>query len=161
MKKGLKFFLLVFGLCAVMGFITLMEVIDFDLFSKVFLFIKSPASWFVGLSLAYAISNFFQKRIIRFFSKKKNVDEKTSEGNFEIFLVTLILTSLMTPFIKQLAVYFFTNFFIYFHVIMLQSMIILYLFFKLKNNYEISSKYFLTSEVIALIFTAIILYFVA
>jgi hypothetical protein len=161
MKKGLKFFLLVFGLCAVMGFITLMEVIDFDLFSKVFLFIKSPSSWFVGLSLAYAISNFFQKRIIRFFSKKKNVDEKTSEGNFEIFLVTLILTSLMTPFIKQLAVYFFTNFFIYFHVIMLQSMIILYLFFKLKNNYEISSKYFLTSEVIALIFTAIILYFVA
>jgi hypothetical protein len=161
MKKGFKFFVLSSSLFVIMGLITLLEIFEFDSFSIFFNFIKTPASWFVGLSLAYAISNLIQNRIFSLFSKRKlrkGIENESNVETFEIFLTTLVITSLITPYIKQLAVYFFTNFFIYFQVILLQSMIILYLFFKIKNNYEVSGKYFITSEIIALIYAAIILY---
>lgn len=161
MKRGLKFFILAFSLFLVMGFITLLEIFNFNIFNKIFTYIKEPASWFVGLSLAYAFSNLFQKRLFSLFSKKIIKKDENAESNFEIFLITLIITSLITQYVlKDLIFDFFTNFFIYFHIILLQSMIILYLFFKLKNDYEVSAKYFITSEIIALIYAIVILYFV-
>ena len=158
MHKNVKFFfleLLVFG---IMGLITFIEISNFGIFVKSFTYIKTPASWFVGLSLAYAFSNLFQKGMFSIFSKKAKDNEKEKGDFFEGFFVTLLITSLITPYIKDVAVFFFSDFFLYFHVILLQSVIVLYLLFKLKNNYEISGKYFVMSELITLFYTAIILY---
>ena len=143
-----------------MGVITFIETINFDLFERFFTYIKIPSAWFVGLSLAYAFSNLFQKTLFSSFSKRTKDESKEKGDFFGGFVVTLLLTSLITPYIKDGAVYFFSDFFLYFHVIILQSMVILYLFFKLKNNYEISGKYFVTNELIVLFYTIIILYFV-
>ncbi|MEK6841895.1 MAG: hypothetical protein AABX91_01955 [Nanoarchaeota archaeon] len=160
MNKNVKFFLLELLVLGVMGAITLIEIPNFGIFEKSFTYIKTPASWFVGLSLAYAFSNLFQKGMFSIFSRKAKEEGKEKGDFFEGFFVTLLITSLITPYIKDAAIFFFSDFFIYFHVILLQSVIILYLLFKLKNNYEISGKYFVTNELIVLFYTTVILYFV-
>ena len=160
MNKNIKFFLLELLVIGIMGLITFTEIAYFSIFEKSFTYIKIPASWFVGLSLAYAFSNFFQKGMFSIFLKKVKDGGKERGDFFEAFLVTLLLTSLITPYIKDAAIFFFSDFFIYFHVILLQSLIVLYLLFKLKNNYEISGKYFITNELVVLFYTVIILSFV-
>lgn len=161
MKRAIRFFFLELVTFIVMGLITLMEIVNFNFFETFFTLIKTPSSWFVGLSLAYAFSNFFQTNLFSFFSKRSKDETKEKGDFFTGFIITLILTSLITPYVKDIAGYFFSNFFIYFHIIVMQSVILLYLLFKLKNNYEISGKYFITNEVIILFYTAIIVSFVA
>lgn len=140
-----------------MGLITLLEVTNFKIFESFFTFIKTPSSWFVGLSLAYALSNLLQKSIFAFFKRKTKEEERQRGDYFIGFLITIIITALITPLIKEAAVYFFGVFFIYFHIILLQCVIILYFLFKIKEGYEISGKYFLTTELIVFFYTFIIL----
>jgi len=161
MRKFINFFFLELFIFLLMGLIILVEITNFKVFESVFTFIKTPSSWFVGLSLAYAFSNLFQKSLFSIFSKK-TLDENKNKGDFFIgFIITFIITAMITPYIKEAAIYFFTNFFIYFNVILMQCVIILYLFFKLKEGYEISGRYLLTNELIVLFYTVIILYFIA
>jgi hypothetical protein len=149
-----------FIIASVMGIITLIEILKFDWFQKIFDLVSLPSAWFVGLSLGFAFSSLFQNLLFSLFSKRFNKNEE-KENFFVGFVVTLIITSLITPYIKDIATYFFTDFFIYFHIILMQSIIILYLFFKLKNNYEVSGKYFISNEIIILVYTSLILSFVA
>jgi len=160
MNKNVKFFFLELLIFLIMGVITLVEITNFNLFETFFTYIKIPSAWFVGLSLAYAFSNLFQKTLFSSFSKGMKDENKERGDFFGRFVVTLLITSLITPYIKDGAIYFFSDFFLYFHIIILQSMVILYLFFKLKNNYEISGKYFVTNELVTLFYTIIVLYFV-
>lgn len=157
MKKLVKFMILEISTFIIMGLITIIEITNFKIFEAFFMFIKTPSSWFVGLSIAYALSNLFQKSIFSFFKKKIKEEERQKGDYFIGFLITIIITSLITPFIKEAAVYFFEGFFMYFHVILLQCVIILYFLFKIKEEYEISGKYFLTTELIVFFYTLVIL----
>ena len=143
MNKTLNLYLIELAIILVLGGITLVEITNFDLFEKFFDYIKTPSAWFVGISIAYTLSSFIQKRFLDTLSKKFG-DEENKEDFFLGFVITLMITSLMTPPIRDIARYFFTDFFIYFHVILMQSVMLLYVFFKLKGNYEISGKYFIT-----------------
>jgi len=148
-----------------MGIITFLEIYQFNIFSNVFNFIKDYLSWFIGLSFSTIFSNLFQNFSLFmasiFIKDQKNNEDKPKKDFFFIFLLSITIMAILSPFIKTIAVYFFNNFFVYFHIIFLQWMIFLYIFFKLKNKYEISGAYFLTNEMIVLIYTGVILYFVA
>lgn len=157
MKKLVRFMFLEISIFVVMGLITLLEVTDFKIFETFFTFIKTPSSWFVGFSLGYALSNLLQETIFSFFRKKTKDEERQKGDYFPGFLIAIILTSLITPFIKEGASYFFGIFFIYFHVILLQCIIVLYFLFKIKEGYQISGKYFLTTELIVFFYTLVIL----
>lgn len=161
MNKFMRFILIESLIFFCMGIITLLEMVKFNLFEDFFTFIKSPSSWFVGLSLAYTISNTIQTGLFNAFYRKRKAEGKEKGDFFIGFLITLIITALLSPYVYKGAAYFFSNFFIYFHVILLQSVILLYLLFKLRGNYRVSIKYFLTTEIIVLIYTSIILAFVA
>jgi hypothetical protein len=161
MGKFMRFIFIEAGIFFAMGLITLLEITSPRLFVSFFTLIKSPSSWFVGLSLAYACSNVIQTGLFSLFSKKVR-QEGRQKGDFFIgFLITLIITALTTPYVYKWAGYFFNNFFIYFHVILLQAVILLYLLFKLKGNYLVSIKYFLTTELITVIYGLIVLSYVA
>jgi len=161
MGKFMRFILIESILFFVMGIITLLEMVKFNLFGDFFTLIQSPSSWFVGLSLAYTVSNTIQTGLFTAFYKRRKAEGKEKGDFFIGFLITLIITALISPYVYKGAAYFFSNFFIYFHVILLQSVILLYLLFKLKGNYKVSIKYFLTTEIIVIVYTAIILTFVA
>lgn len=157
-----KNFLLTEGLIILtMIGITMTEIYYFNLFEKVFSYIQTPSAWFVGLSLGFAFSSLFQKSLFSLFIKKFNKKQENKEDFFVGFLLTLVIGSLLTPYIKDIAIYFFSNIFIYFHIILMQSIIVVYLLFKIKNNYEIPAKYFITNELVVLFCTMLILIFVA
>ena len=141
----------------VMGLITFIEFFDFNFFERVFNLVQDPVSWLIGLSFGFVFSNLI-KTIKTKTEKIKLVKEK---GHFAIFLADLIIIALISTGVKALALSFFNSFFIYFHVLFLQWMMFLYLSFKVKNDYEISGKYLLTTELIILFYTAIVLAFIA
>jgi len=164
MKKFFKFIKIEIFVFAIMALITILEITNFNIFRTVFEFIKTPSSWFVGFGLAYACSDLLQKGILSFFAKravKKEEEERGSGDYFIGFLIAIIITALLTPIIKTGASYFFESLFIYFHIILMQCIIILYVLFKLKEEYDMSAKYFLINEAIVLLNTLVILQFVA
>lgn len=160
MRKFKTFILIEAIIFLFMGIITALEIINFNLFRYIFTLIKSPVSWFVGLSLAYAFSNALQAGFFTLFSRKIRAEGREKGDFFVGFLITLIITALTTTYIYNWADYFFTTFFLYFHVIALQSIVLIYLLFKLKGNYRISLRYFLTTEAITLFFWMIIKSFI-
>ena len=141
----------------IMGIITFIEFFQFDLFEKVFNFVQDPVSWLIGLSFGFVFSNIIQG--IK--TKTEKLSPIKEKGLFILFLADLIIIALVSTGVKALALSFFNNFFIYFHVLFLQWMMFLYLSFKAKNNYELSGKYLLTTELIILFYTVIVLAFVA
>jgi len=160
MKKTMNFLFLEICIFLIIGLITLLEIINFKLFESFFAFIKTPSSWFVGFGLAYAFSNLFQKTFFSIFSKKIKGGEKNERDFFIGFLITLMITSLITPFVRSEAAYLLNTFFIYFHIILMQCVLILYILFKLKEGFEISGKYFLTNELILLLNLLFIVQFI-
>ncbi len=161
LKGAFRFIFLEISIFFVVTLITFLELASPNTFNTFFSFIQTPSSWFVGFGLAYAFSNLFQKTIFRLALKKAKDEEERKGDFFSGFLITIIITSLLTDFIKDGAAYLLTNFFIYFHVIIMQCVILLYVLFKLKENFEISAKYFLINELIVLINTILILKIIA
>lgn len=156
MRKLKKFLIIEAIIFFLMSVITLLEKYNFSLFKEVFELIQSPFSWFIGLSLAYAFSNSLQIGLFTLFSKKTKQEGKKKGDFFSGFLITLVIAAFTSPHIYRWAEYFFTEFFIYFHVIVLQSIILIYLLFKMRGNYKISWSYLLATEAIAVIFWLII-----
>jgi hypothetical protein len=141
----------------VMGLITFIEFFNFPFFETVFNFVQNPTAWLIGLSFGFVFSNLIKK--VK--AKTEKISIVKEKGHFAIFLADLIIIALISTGVKALAVSFFNSFFIYFHVLFLQWMMFLYLSFKVKNDYEISGKYLLTTELIILFYTVIVLAFIA
>ncbi len=139
-----------------MGIITFLEIIKFELFEKTFSFLQPYIGWFIGLSFGFVFLGFLNTLTRKF---KIGLIEKRKEY-FSIFLINLCLSFTLVTFIKVIAISFFSKFFIYFHVLFLQWILILYVMFKLKNNYEISQNYLIINELIVLFYTVIIMIFV-
>lgn len=130
-----------------MGIITILEIFSFDFFYNVFSFLNSGISWFIGISFGFVFSSFLQGLVKKI---KVGAIEKRKEY-FSFFLINMIISLSLVALIKGLAVSFFNQFFIYFHPLFLQWLMLLYVTFKVKNNYEISAKYIFANELIILI----------
>ncbi len=159
MRGLLRFILAELSIFLIMGIITFGEINNPSLFQSFVSFVKTPASWFIGLSLAFIFSYFFQNIITSFF-RRDITDEEKRKDFFAGFIAAIVITSIITPYVRQLTLSFFNLLLPYFHVIILQALIIFYLLFKVNGKYEISTKYFLTSEAITLFYTAIILFLI-
>lgn len=161
MRKLKKFLFIEITIFLIMFLITIIEKTNFRIFKDIFTFIQSPFSWFVGISLAYAFSNALQIGLFTLFSRKTRHEGKEKGDFFAGFLFTLVITSLTTPYLYKWAEYFFTEFFIYFHVIALQSIILMYILFKMRGHYRVSWSYLLTTEAITVFFWLMIRSFVS
>ncbi len=160
MKGAIKFIFFESAVFLIIGLITIAEIKSFNIFESAVSYIKTPASWFIGLSLAFIFSYFFQNILTSFF-RRDVIDEERKKDFFAGFIISIVITSIITPYVRQLILSFFNIFVPYFHVIIMQALLIFYLLFKLNGKYEISGKYFLTNQLFVLFYTAIILYFVA
>ena len=166
MGEKFRFFIFSLVVFLIVSGLSVLQYFNLELFTSLLGLIKTPSSWFISLSLAFVFSNFLQNALTSFFLKKKNLGKLEIEPGpkgdfFEGFLATLLITSLATPYLRQMVLYFFENLFPYFHVIILQSILVIYFVFKVKNNYPISGKHLLVNELIVLINTGFILYFLA
>lgn len=160
MKKLKKFIIIEATILIIMTVITIIEKTNFRVFKDIFTFIRSPFSWFIGISLAYAFSNALQVGLFTLFSRKTKQEGKEKGDFFTGFLVTLIITAFTTPYLYKWAGYFFTEFFIYFQVIALQSIVLIYFLFKMRGHYRISWSYLLATEAITVFFWLVIKSFI-
>ena len=140
----------------VFGIITLMEILFPEILNHIFNIVKDYLSWFIGISFGFVFSN-----TIGFLKQKLHGPEITKKfrEQFIFFLLNLIILTVLTITVKNYALYFFNNNVImpFFHLIFLQWVMIIYLIFKIVNRYEISTKYFITNELIILLYTCLIL----
>ena len=127
--------------------ITLIEVYNFSFFEKVIGLIKAPASWFIGLSFGIVFSN-----IIKPIKEKVKKKINTLKENFLLYLANLIIAAGIAGFVKSLTLSFFNNFFIYFHILFMQWLILVYIFFKVSHNYSLSKRYIIVNEAIFLFY---------
>ncbi len=156
MKKGKIVLIIELSIFLIMAIITIVEILKFSIFMKIFSLIQSPFSWFIGLSLSYTFSSVLQEGVFTIFSKKNKLKGKERGDLFIGFLMTIIIASLISPHIYNLAERFFTDFFRYFHVIALQSLVLLYFLFKIRGRYKISWEYLLITEGIVLFYWEIL-----
>lgn len=158
MKKLKKFLIIETTILLVMILITIIEKTNFKIFKEIFTLIQSPFSWFVGISISYAFSNALQVGFFTLFSKKTKQEGKEKGDFFAGFLVTLMITAFTAPYLYKWAGYFFTEYFVYFHVIALQSIVLIYFLFKMRGHYKVSWGYLFTTEAIIVFFWWIIRY---
>ena len=152
----------------IVGGITFWEIFNFELFKEFFSYLKEPTSWFIGIGFGYIFSTTFRDYFTKLFSRellkrreKKEIETSEPERKlFSAFLISFLIIALIVFFIKWISAFFFTEFFGYFHIVFMLLMILLYLVFIIKNNYEISEKYFVANGIILLINLGFILYFV-
>ncbi|MEK6840358.1 MAG: hypothetical protein AABX79_00180 [Nanoarchaeota archaeon] len=156
MRDLIKFIFFGLAVFLIMGGVTFIEIKNFSLFESAVSYIKTPASWFIGLSLAFIFS-YFLKNFLASFFRRKITEEYKRKDFFAGFIIATVIASFILPYARQATLYFFDNLLPYFHIIVLQSLIIFYLLFKISEKYEISGRYFLASQVFVLIYTIIVL----
>ena len=149
------FFNLEISLFLIMGIITIIEAYKFEMFSKFFLLIKPYVSWFIGISFGFVFRHALSPFKRKITSHRKFVENK--EG-FVFFILNLIIFAVVVSAIQKVVITFFNSLLIYFHVLFFQWITLIYVFFKLSNNYKISKKYLITNEIIILVYTLLILY---
>jgi len=162
MNKKRVFFSIEIFIFLVMFFLTILELFQFELFRKIFLLLVEYISWFVSFSFGYLISEIFKDTTILVISKFSNKRDKSGKKEGDVFfgfLIIIVGVAIGASYFKQFISSMFENLFIYFHILFMQSIIFLYLFYKLKYNYEISIRGFLVNEFIVVINTLIILLF--
>ncbi|MEK6844978.1 MAG: hypothetical protein AABX44_01855 [Nanoarchaeota archaeon] len=169
MRKGQGFLITELIIFIIIGGITLLEIFNFEIFEAFFGYVKEYLSWFIGIGFGYIFSATFKNYFTKLFSRwllkrreKKEIEISESERMlFPAFLVSFMVLALIVFFIKLVSAFFFTEFFIYSHIIFMLLIIFLYLVFIIENNYELSEKYFVANGIIILINLGLVLYFVA
>ncbi|MFA5953735.1 MAG: hypothetical protein WC812_04025 [Candidatus Pacearchaeota archaeon] len=162
MNKKKIFLIVELLIFLIMFSLTILELFNFELFRKIFLLLVEYISWFVSFSFGYLVSEIFKDSTISLiskFSKKRDKSGKKEGDVFLGFLIIIIFVAIGISYFKDFISNIFTNFFIYFHILFMQSIILLYLFYKVKYDYEISVKVFLINEFVVLINILIILLF--
>lgn len=149
-------FLLIFSL-------TFIEIFSFKTFERIFIFSVEYLSWFVSFSFGYVLSKLLEEFLISLyykFSKKSKNPEQKEKGTFFGFLIIMLFIAIGISYFKDLVDGLFNHFFIYFHILFMQAIILFYLYYKLKNNYEIPLRTFLFNEFLVLANTLIIILFI-
>ena len=168
MGKGRDFLITELIIFIIVGGITFLEIFNFELFESFFSYIQESSSWVIGIGFGYIFSTTFTGYFTKLFSRwllkrgrRKEIETPESERTlFSAFLISFLVIALIVFFIKWMSTFFFTEFFIYFHIVFMLLVILLYLVFIIKNNYEISERYFVANGIILLINLGFILYFV-
>ena len=169
MGKGRDFLITELIIFIIVGGITFLEIFNFELFESFFSSIKEYSSWFIGIGFGYIFSTTFRDYFTKLFSRrllkirgKKEIETSEPERRlFSAFLISFLIIALIVFFIKVVSAFFFTEFFIYSHIVFMLLIILLYLVFILENNYELSEKYFVANGIILLMNLGAVLYFVA
>ncbi|MFH0831464.1 MAG: hypothetical protein V1886_01185 [archaeon] len=149
-----KKFLLVEGIIfSVLAVITLLEFFNFLLFTEFFMRMKEYLSWFLGLSIGPVISS-------QIYSIRRKINGKKGfippEQRFAFFLLNIVWITIAVGIVQSFFLSFLLRYFAFFHVIVLQWLVIVYVWFKSLNNFKIHTKYVIGAEILVLLFSLII-----
>ncbi|MBS3090362.1 hypothetical protein J4433_01175 [Candidatus Pacearchaeota archaeon] len=138
---------------AVLAAITLVELFNFLLFTEFFMRIKEYLSWFLGLSIGPLAAG----QILEF---KRKFDKARGgflpNEKFVFFFANLILMTFAVGLVKQFFLSFLNKSFAFFHIITVQWLVVVYIWFKFANDFKIDMKYVITAEIFVILFSLIV-----
>lgn len=148
-----KFFFVEGIIFLVLAVITLLELLNPLLFTEFFMRIKEYLSWFLGLSIGPVVSS-------QIYSIRRKINHKKGfippEQRFPFFLLNIIGITVAVSIVKDFFLSFLLRYFAFFHVIILQWFVIVYVWFKLANGFKIHTKYVIAAEILVLLFSLVI-----
>ncbi len=138
-----------------LGLITSVEAISFSLFNKIFLAISEYVSWFLGLTVGIVVPDML-KRTRAAIGKRIKLRGEPDE-RFWMFLLNVILFVFIVSLFQKIAITFLRTYFIFFHVIFAQWIVLVYIWFKAANKFPLPLKYLFTTQLIIIISILLVL----
>lgn len=142
-----------------LGLITSVEAISFSLFNRIFISISDYVSWFLGLTVGIVVPDML-KRTRAAIGKRIKLREEPDE-RFWIFLLNVILFVFIVSIFQKIAITFLRTYFIFFHVIFVQWIVLVYIWFKIANKFPISLRCIIITQLVIIINILLILATVA
>ncbi|MFH1248957.1 MAG: hypothetical protein V1660_02290 [archaeon] len=149
-----KFRIYVVAIFLALFSLTIIEIINQNIFAEFFMRIREHVSWILGITIGMVMPNILLR--IRYGAFRREFTPKIDE-RFYMFLANTSLLVFIVSFGRGIIVLFFTEYFEYFHLITVQWLIIVYLWFKFVNGFKISWRYIVSTELILLACTSILL----
>ena len=128
--------------------ITIIEIYDFVRFETIVDKIMQSTSWFLGLTIGIVTSG-----VLR--GAKSKIDEITrsdkKEGKFIFFMTSIAIFAIIASIAGRVALELLQQYKEFFHLIFVQWFVLVYIWYKLSNKFEIHSKYIITTQLIILV----------
>lgn len=135
--------------------ITLIELFDPVRFDTVVNQLMQSTSWFLGLTVGIVTSGILK-------SAKSKLDDvfrsDKKEGKFIFFLTSIAIFALIATVAGKFVLVFLQEYSEFFHLIFVQWFVLVYIWYKFSNKFEISAKYVITTQLIILVCALIVVW---
>lgn len=153
MDEDRKFWLIESLIFAFLGVFTLLEIFDYLFFKEIFMRMSEYLSWFLGLTVATVVPDWIYK-------VKYKIDRIMGRflpnERFVFFFMNLIFMTVTVVLAKQLSIFFMKRYFEFFHIIITQWLVVVYIWFKFVHDFKINKRYVITAEILVVLFSIII-----
>ncbi len=149
MNAERKFWIVELIILVALGLITIIEAISFSIFNRIFLSISDYASWFLGLTVGIVVPDVI-KRVRKAVGEKIKLKDAQDE-RFWMFLMNAIVFVFIVSVFQKIAITFLRAYFVFFHIIFAQWLVIVYIWFKAANKFPLSPKYIITTQLVIII----------
>jgi len=155
MEQQQKFKLYVIFLSLAIGLITVLEIFNANLFAELFIRMSDNAGWILGLTVCMVVPDILAK--IKSRIKRAVYNDKVDE-RFVVFIANAALLAFVVSLARGVVMVFLQSYYEFFHIIITQWIVLVYIWFKAVNGFKISGRYIISTEIILVIFTAILLF---
>lgn len=156
MNDNEKFWTFASLLFAAVGIISILEIIRPRMFEEFFLTISENTAWILGLTVGMVLPDIIKKLKSNTVGKMK-INQQVDE-RFVIFLANAAILSFVVSFARGIVIVFLKQYFEYFHILLVQWLVLVYMWFKFVNGFKVHWKYIMTTEIIIVAFTTLILF---
>jgi len=156
MEQQQKFKLYVLSLFLFIGIITILEIFNENLFAEFFMKINNHVAWILGLTVGMVVPNILLR--IKSHAFGRRLSNVQINERFIIFLANASILAFIVSLARGIVLVFLTEYFEFFHIIITQWLVLIYIWFKGVNGFRISARYIISTEIILVIFTAILLF---
>jgi hypothetical protein len=137
--------------------ITTLEIIFPKNFAEFFLRVNDYTSWILGLTVGLVIPDMISR--IKSKLEKKTIIPQVSDS-FTLFIANAAILTFIVALSRGVVLSFLNGYYEFFHLILTQWIILVYLWFKLANGFKISTRYVIATELMLVFFSTLILLFI-
>lgn len=148
-----SFLLIESAIFAFLALFTLLEIFDYMFFKEIFLRLSEYLSWFLGLTVATVVPDWISMVKYRI---DRIMGRFLPNERFVFFFMNLIFMTLTVTLAKQMAIFFMQRYFEFFHIIMAQWLVVVYIWFKFVHDFKINLRYIIAAEILVILFSLII-----
>lgn len=148
-----KFLIIEAAIFTFLAAFTLLEIFDYLFFKELFMRMSEYLSWFLGLTVATVVPDWISMVKYRI---DKIMGRFLLNERFVFFFMNLIFMTVTVALAKQLAIFFMKRYFEFFHIIITQWLVVVYIWFKFVHDFKIHLRYVIAAEILVILFSMII-----